>query len=66
MDRLVPALDQKVKLVQGMLEAANVNSVEELVSSMELQRQFEISIKFISLSQELDEGGSQLMRMPQG
>jgi flagellar basal-body rod protein FlgF len=62
----VPAADPQVKIVQGMLEAANVNSVEELVSSMELQRQFEISIKFISLAKEIDEGGSQLMRMPQG
>ena len=62
----MPAADPQVKIVQGMLEAANVNSVEELVSSMELQRQFEISIKFISLAKEIDEGGSQLMRMPEG
>jgi flagellar basal-body rod protein FlgF len=65
-DGTVPAADPNVKIAQGMLEAANVNSVEELVSSMELQRQFEISIKFISLAKEIDEGGSQLMRMPEG
>ena len=62
----VPPQDVNVKIAQGMLEAANVNSVEELVNSMELQRQFEISIKFIGLAKELDEGGSQLMRMPEG
>ena len=65
-DGTLPPADPQVKIAQGMLEAANVDSVEELVSSMELQRQFEISIKFISLAKEIDEGGSQLMRMPQG
>ena len=62
----LPPVDTNVKIAQSMLEAANVNSVEELVNSMELQRQFEISIKFISLAKELDEGGTQLMRMPEG
>ena len=31
---------------------------------MEDQRQFEINIKLISLSKEIDEGGSSLMKLP--
>ena len=46
------------------LESSNIDAVSELVGSMEDQRQFEINIKLISLSKEIDEGGSSLMKLP--
>jgi flagellar basal-body rod protein FlgF len=49
-----------------MLEASNVNSVEELISTMELQRQFEVSIKLISLAEDIDRAGAEVMRLPEG
>ena len=59
----VPGADQAV-LSQGFLESSNIDAVSELVGSMEDQRQFEINIKLISLSKEIDEGGSSLMKLP--
>jgi flagellar basal-body rod protein FlgF len=50
--------------MQNALEASNVNPVEELVFSMEMQRQFEINMKLISAAKDLDEGGAQLLRLP--
>jgi flagellar basal-body rod protein FlgF len=65
-DGSVPAADQGARFVQGMLEAANVNPVEELVSSLEVQRQFEISVKFIGLAEDIDRAGAEVMRLPEG
>jgi flagellar basal body rod protein FlgF len=31
---------------------------------MEMQRQFEINMKLISAAKDLDEGGAQLLRLP--
>jgi flagellar basal-body rod protein FlgF len=56
--------DQSGKIMQNALEASNVNPVEELVFSMEMQRQFEINMKLISAAKDLDEGGAQLLRLP--
>ncbi len=60
----IPEADQAAVLSQGFLEGSNVDAVSELVGTMEDQRQFEINIKLISLSKEIDEGGSSLMRLP--
>ena len=38
------------KLIQGALEASNVNVVEELVSMIETQRAYEVNSKAISAS----------------
>jgi flagellar basal-body rod protein FlgF len=56
--------DQSGKIMQNALESSNVNAVEELVNSMQMQRQFEINLKLISAAKEIDEGGAQLLRMP--
>jgi flagellar basal-body rod protein FlgF len=56
--------DQSGKIMQNALEGSNVNPVEELVFSMEMQRQFEINMKLISAAKDLDEGGAQLLRLP--
>jgi flagellar basal-body rod protein FlgF len=56
--------DQSGKIMQNALESSNVNPIEELVFSMDMQRQFEINLKLISAAKELDEGGAQLLRLP--
>ena len=60
----VPGSDQGAVLSQGFLEASNVDPISELVGTMEDQRQFEINVKLISVTKEIDEGGASLMRLP--
>ena len=60
----VPGADQAAVLSQGFLESSNIDAVSELVGSMEDQRQFEINIKLISLTKEIDEGGTSIMKLP--
>ncbi|NBO21487.1 MAG: flagellar hook-basal body complex protein [Rhodobacteraceae bacterium] len=62
----MPSPDQQAKVVQGALEGSNVNSTEELISSIDLQRSFELNLRMISTAKELDEAGTRLMRMPEG
>ncbi|WP_298676210.1 flagellar basal body rod C-terminal domain-containing protein [uncultured Lentibacter sp.] len=64
-DGSVPAPDQQVKVAQGVLEASNVDTVSELIHSIETQRQFEMGVKFIKLAEDIDRGGAELMRLPQ-
>ncbi len=60
----VPEPNQQSRIVSGFLESSNVKSVDELVTSIENSRGYEINVKFISTAKELDEAGSSLMRMP--
>jgi flagellar basal-body rod protein FlgF len=60
----VPGADQGAVLSQGFLEASNVDPISELVGTMEDQRQFEINVKLISLTKEIDEGGASIMKLP--
>ena len=60
----VPEPDQAVSLMQKHLEASNINAVEEMIISLDQQRQFELNVKLIKLAKDLDEGGTNLMRMP--
>ncbi|MGZ3217054.1 flagellar basal-body rod protein FlgG [Paracoccus sp. T5] len=48
-----PLADGAGKLVQGALEASNVNVVQELVDMIETQRAYEISSRSISASDEM-------------
>tara|TARA_B100000575_G_C23043080_1_gene600387 strand:+ start:277 stop:1032 length:756 start_codon:yes stop_codon:yes gene_type:complete len=63
-DGSLPQMDDNIQVVAGHLEMSNVNITEELVQSIEDQRQYEINIKLISSASEMDEGGATLMRMP--
>ena len=63
-DGSLPQMDDNIQVVSGHLEMSNVNITEELVQSIEDQRQYEINIKLISSASEMDEGGATLMRMP--
>lgn len=60
----LPIPNQAARVVQGTLEGSNVNPVEELVASIETQRQFELGVRMIKTAQEMDEGGARLLRMP--
>ena len=63
-DGTLPPLDATVSVIPKLVELSNVNITEELINSIEDQRQYEINIKMISSASELDEAGSSLMRMP--
>jgi flagellar basal-body rod protein FlgF len=53
-----------VSLVSKHVELSNVNITDELINSIEDQRQYEINIKLISSAGEIDEAGASLIRMP--
>ena len=60
----VPARDDEVRVLPKHIELSNVNITEELINSIEDQRQYEINIKMISSASELDEASAGLMRLP--
>lgn len=60
-----PPVDQLVHMQQGMLETSNVNPIEEMVTSLEMQREFEMNVKFIEALKKLDERGTEIMRIAQ-
>ncbi|MEY3004798.1 MAG: hypothetical protein RLZZ491_1974 [Pseudomonadota bacterium] len=64
-DGTVPPPDQLSHIQQGMLEGSNVNAVEELVHTIELQRRFEMSVKFIESAKQIDQAAAQIMRIAQ-
>lgn len=49
----VAGLDGRGKVRQGMLEASNVNVVEELVDMIETQRAYEVNSKMISATDDM-------------
>ena len=57
-------LHQEVQMVNNYLEKSNVNPVEELILTLEHQRNYETHVKFIDLAKQMDEGGADLMRVP--
>ncbi len=59
----VAEADASVNLVSGMLEASNVNPVEEMVRMIGLQRQFELQVKAMRTAEENDSAAAQIMRM---
>jgi flagellar basal-body rod protein FlgF len=64
-DGTVPPPDQLAHIQQGTLEGSNVNAIEELVNNIELQRRFEMSIRFIESAKQIDESAAQIMRIAQ-
>ena len=64
-DGTVPPPNQQAKVLQGVLERSNVNPIEEMLGSIELQRRFEIGMRTIMNARELDEAGSRLLRAPE-
>lgn len=64
-DGPLPAPNQQARIVQGALEGSNVNPVDELIKTMEVQRQFEFGLRMVNTAKEMDEAGARLMRMPE-
>jgi flagellar basal-body rod protein FlgF len=54
--------DASQRLMQGFLESSNVNSVNEMVNMIELQRRFEMQVKMMKTADEMAEGSASLMR----
>ena len=57
--------DQSGAFVQGSLEMSNVNPVEEMVASIDNQRQFELNMKLIKAAEEADRSGMSLLKISQ-
>ncbi|NMH65539.1 flagellar basal-body rod protein FlgF [Shewanella salipaludis] len=55
--------DPRVALESGAVEGSNVNAVEEMVSLIDLQRQFELQVKMMKTAEENDRASSALMRI---
>lgn len=64
-DGTIPPPDQSGRIQQGMLESSNVNTVDELIQNIELQRRFEMSVKFIETAKQIDQAAAQIMRVAQ-
>jgi flagellar basal-body rod protein FlgF len=62
----LPVPDQQAKVLQGALEGSNVNATEELIASIDLQRNFELNMRVVSTAKEIDEAGTSLLRPPEG
>ena len=55
--------DPSVGLLSGAVEGSNVNAVHEMVSMIDLQRQFEMQVKMMKTAEENDRASSALMRI---
>lgn len=64
-DGTVPPPDQAALVRQGVLERSNVNTTDELIAQIDMQREWEINIRMISTARELDEAGGRLLRLPE-
>ncbi len=53
----------EVKLATESLESSNVNSVDALVTMIELSRQFETQVKLMSAAEDNDVAASQLLKL---
>lgn len=60
----LPPPDQEARVLQGVREGSNVNALEELIGSIELQRSFEVNMRMIQTAREVDEAGGALLRPP--
>jgi flagellar basal-body rod protein FlgF len=58
--------DQNVRLKQGFLETSNVSVFDELVNNVDIQKQYQLNVKLISLAKQLDEAGASLLKLPNG
>ncbi len=54
-------LDDLASLRTGMLEGSNVNAVEQMVSTLDISRQFEMNIRMMKTADELATTGNKLI-----
>jgi flagellar basal-body rod protein FlgF len=55
--------DAKVGVVSGALETSNVNTVDAMVTMIELARRFDVQVKLMKAAEENDQSSAQLMRI---
>ena len=55
------AQDESVRVRSGMLEASNVNPVEELTSLIRIQRQYDTTVKLIDEANQMDQAQDRLL-----
>jgi flagellar basal-body rod protein FlgF len=55
--------DAAIRLVPGSLESSNVNPVEAMVNMITLSRQFEMQVKAMKTTEEIDQSAAQILRM---
>ena len=58
--------DQNVRLKQGYIETSNVSVFDELVNNVDIQKQYQLNVKLISLAKKIDEAGASLLSLPNG
>lgn len=56
-------LDPTVRIRSGVLESSNVNPIDEMMKVMELQKHYEMQVKIMKKSDDLDMRGNQLLRI---
>lgn len=54
--------DASQRLVQGFLESSNVNTVNEMVNMIELQRRYEMQVRMMKTADEMASGAASLLR----
>ena len=65
-DRTQFNADQNVRVKQGYLETSNVSVFDELINNVDIQKQYQLNVKLISLAKQLDEAGASLLKLPNG
>ena len=58
----VAEADAAQRLIQGALASSNVNTVNEMVNMIELQRKFEMQVKMMKAADEMANASASLMR----
>ena len=56
-------IDEKVKLVSGSLEGSNVNAIDELVTMIATQRQYDMQLKMITTADQNSRAAAQLISL---
>ncbi|MBV7314775.1 flagellar basal-body rod protein FlgF [Shewanella sp. NIFS-20-20] len=56
-------MDETVMVEAGAVEGSNVNAVHEMVSLIDLQRQFEMQVKMMKTAEETNRASTSLMRV---
>jgi len=55
--------DTSLQLVSGALEGSNVNVVDSMVDMIELSRRFEMQVKMMKTSEEMEQGSTSILRI---
>ncbi|MGL4475081.1 MAG: flagellar basal-body rod protein FlgF [Shewanella sp.] len=59
----IAPVDEAVLVQAGAVEGSNVNAVHEMVSLIDLQRQFEMQVKMMKTGEEINRASTALMRI---